>query len=68
MLLPMWEAGNSPLIYLTGYVSEIYGAHFQLPDLGPIGAANGLSCCTKRFSCTNGMVTIDCSCKCNGSY
>lgn len=20
-----------------GYVAEIYGAHFQLPDLGPIG-------------------------------
>jgi homogentisate 1,2-dioxygenase len=20
-----------------GYVSEIFGAHFQLPDLGPIG-------------------------------
>uniref|UniRef100_A0A0D3EAV5 homogentisate 1,2-dioxygenase n=1 Tax=Brassica oleracea var. oleracea TaxID=109376 RepID=A0A0D3EAV5_BRAOL len=29
---------DSPLIYLTGYVSEIYGAHFQLPDLGPIGS------------------------------
>uniref|UniRef100_A0ACD6A991 Uncharacterized protein n=1 Tax=Avena sativa TaxID=4498 RepID=A0ACD6A991_AVESA len=25
-----------------GYVSEIFGAHFQLPDLGPIGA-NGLA-------------------------
>ncbi|KAG7534159.1 RmlC-like cupin domain superfamily [Arabidopsis thaliana x Arabidopsis arenosa] len=25
-----------------GYVAEIYGAHFQLPDLGPIGA-NGLA-------------------------
>jgi len=25
-----------------GYVSEIFGTHFQLPDLGPIGA-NGLA-------------------------
>ena len=22
-----------------GYVAEIFGTHFQLPDLGPIGAA-----------------------------
>jgi homogentisate 1,2-dioxygenase len=25
-----------------GYVLEVYGTHFQLPDLGPIGA-NGLA-------------------------
>ncbi|KAK0602962.1 hypothetical protein LWI29_038553 [Acer saccharum] len=25
-----------------GYVAEIFGSHFQLPDLGPIGA-NGLA-------------------------
>lgn len=25
-----------------GYILEVYGTHFQLPDLGPIGA-NGLA-------------------------
>ena len=25
-----------------GYVSEIFGAHFQLPDLGPIGNTRAL--------------------------
>ncbi|KAG2275308.1 hypothetical protein Bca52824_057863 [Brassica carinata] len=37
-LLLYHKVSDSPLIYLTGYVSEIYGAHFQLPDLGPIGS------------------------------
>lgn len=30
-----------------GYVSEIFGAHFQLPDLGPIGN-NKLFCHTEN--------------------
>lgn len=29
-----------------GYVAEIFGTHFQLPDLGPIGTR-----CSIKFSC-----------------
>ncbi|KAL8154573.1 hypothetical protein AgCh_000081 [Apium graveolens] len=36
LLVP--QQGNGPL---RGYVAEIFGTHFQLPDLGPIGS-NGL--------------------------
>ncbi|OMJ24187.1 Homogentisate 1,2-dioxygenase [Smittium culicis] len=35
------EAAN-PVKNFRGYILEIYGAHFELPDLGPIGA-NGLA-------------------------
>lgn len=34
-----------------GYVSEIFGAHFQLPDLGPIG--NILIHLTSELHCKN---------------
>ena len=34
-----------------GYVAEIFGAHFHLPDLGPIGLYSNLMIFVKRLAC-----------------
>lgn len=36
------EKPTSPLDFARGYILEVYDGHFELPDLGPIGA-NGLA-------------------------
>lgn len=38
----IWIIDDMFCLYRRGYVLEVFGAHFELPDLGPIGA-NGLA-------------------------
>ncbi|CDY14337.1 BnaA10g07180D [Brassica napus] len=57
VVIPQGLVSDSPLIYLTGSLVVLYSS-----------AANGLSCCTKRFSCTNGMFSPFNVVACHGNY